>query len=214
MTTGKFIDHPMQRQGLIMCVCGPSGVGKGTLISGLLSRVPNVFLSISMTTRQPRGTEKDGVEYYFCDHQEFEERLARKDILEYDIYLGNYYGTPASPIRQRVARGQNVILDITLAGAFQVKNMFPDAIMVFLLPPDMMTLERRLIERGTEAHDVIKQRMIEARREIREAIQFHYVIINDTIQKSVDRLESILIAESCRRERQPNIVEEMLRQDD
>ena len=120
-------DEPiLQSNGMVLCICGPSGAGKGTLIAAIQQSIPNLFLSISQTTREPREGEEHGVHYYFCSKAEFEAQIEEGEILEYDEYLDNYYGTPVAPIRQNLQEGKNVVLDITIAGGFRVKELFPD----------------------------------------------------------------------------------------
>ncbi|NLJ70815.1 MAG: guanylate kinase [Clostridiaceae bacterium] len=185
-------------QGKILCVSGPSGVGKGTVISKLMEKRQDFVLSISITTRAPRGEEKDGVDYYFCSTSEFQDLIVKKEILEFDIYSGEYYGTPVGPIRDFVRNKQNVILDITIAGALQVKKIFPEALMVFLLPPSMDALYDRLLKRDTETEDQIKARIKQAEIEILHVEKFEYAILNDKIEDTVAKLEAILIAEECK----------------
>lgn len=193
------------KKGLILCISGPSGVGKGTVIERLLEDYPDYYLSISMTTRAPRGAEVNGREYFFCTKEVFERQLEDGEILEYDTYLGHFYGTPAKPLREASARGQNSVLDITVAGAYRVKELFPDAITVFLLPPSFEVLRGRLSGRGTEADSLVEQRILQAKAEILEAKHFDYVVINDTIKDTVHKLEAILEAESLRSSRQPGL---------
>jgi len=186
------------KQGKILCVSGPSGVGKGTVISKLMEKRQDFVLSISMTTRNPRGEEKDGVDYYFCSAAEFQDLITKKEILEFDVYSGEYYGTPVAPIREFVRNKQNVILDITIAGALQVKKIFPEALMVFLLPPSMEALYDRLLKRDTETEDQIQARIKQAEIEILHVEKFEYAILNDKIEDTVSKLEAIIIAEECK----------------
>jgi guanylate kinase len=191
------MDSTMIR-GKILCVSGPSGVGKGTVINKFMEKRQDFALSISMTTRNPRGDEKDGVDYYFCSTAEFQELIAKKEILEFDIYSGEYYGTPVGPIREFIRNKQNVILDITIAGALQVKKIFPDALMVFLLPPSMDSLHDRLMKRNTETDNQIQARIKQAEVEISHVEKFEYAILNDKIEDTVSKLEAIIIAEECK----------------
>ena len=185
-------------QGKILCVSGPSGVGKGTVISKLMEKRQDFVLSISMTTRAPRGEEKDGVDYYFCSTTKFQDLIAKKEILEFDIYSDEYYGTPIRPIREFIRNKQNVILDITIAGALQVKKIFPEALMVFLLPPSIESLHDRLLKRNTETKEQIKARIKQAEIEISYVEKFEYAILNDRIEDTVSKLEAIIIAEECK----------------
>lgn len=189
-------------QGMILCVSGPSGVGKGTVIEAFMKRREDFSLSISMTTRKPRGQEQDGVEYYFCNKEKFQELIREKEILEFDIYSDEYYGTPVGPIREYVRNQQNVILDITIDGAIQVKKIFPQAVMVFLLPPAISTLRERLLKRSTESESEIETRIKQAEIEISQAKKFEYAILNDRIDDTVARLEAIVLAEESKFDRQ------------
>lgn len=189
-------------EGIVLCISGPSGVGKGTVIEALLKKFPEFNLSISLTTRKPRGEEKDGVEYYFCDKPRFEQLIKEKEILEFDIYSDEYYGTPLAPIRYYLKEQQDVVLDITLTGALQVKKLLPHAVMVFLLPPDAEELERRLTKRQTESEEKIKARLKQARFEINQAGKFEYVLINEKIADTVELLEAIVLAEKSKYHRQ------------
>ncbi len=189
-------------EGIVLCISGPSGVGKGTVIEALLKKFPEFKLSISLTTRKPRGQEKDGVEYYFCDKEKFEQLIDDKEILEFDIYSDEYYGTPLAPIRRYLNEQRDVVLDITLTGAIQVKKILPHAVMVFLLPPNAAELEHRLIKRQTETEEKIQARLEQAKIEIRQADKFEYVLINDKITDTVDLLEAIMLAEKSKYSRQ------------
>lgn len=192
-------------EGLILCVSGPSGVGKGTAIERLLEDYPDFYQSISLTTRAPRGQEINGREYYFCTRDTFKEKLAQGEILEYDEYVGHYYGTPAEPLRKASAEGRHSVLDITVKGALAVKKQIPEAILVFLLPPTFKALNERLRGRATETDEVVEKRLRQAHEEILQAKYFDYVVINDTIKDTVKKLEAILDAEALRYERQVGI---------
>ncbi len=203
-------DSLLQSNGLLLCVCGPSGAGKGTLISGLLENIPNLFLSISQTTREPRLGEKHGEHYYFCSREEFERQLEAGEILEYDEYLDNYYGTPAPPIREQLASGKNVVLDITIAGGFRVKELFPEAaVLVFVIPENLEVLRNRLTGRGTEPAHIIEQRLQQAVQELDNVEKFDYLLINDVLENSLARFRSILLAESCKVRRQKQAISEL-----
>lgn len=178
--------------GIVLCISGPSGVGKGSVIKALLKKHPDFKLSISMTTRQPRGQEQDGVEYYFCDKNKFEKLIEKKEILEYDIYADEYYGTPLAPIREYIKNQEDVVLDITVAGALQIKKIMPDAIIVFLLPPSWDKLKKRLLGRKTESDQAIADRLKAAEIEMTYAKEFEYTLINDKLEDTVKKLEKII----------------------
>lgn len=197
-------------EGLVLCVSGPSGVGKGTVIQALLERHPDFHLSISMTTRQPRGQEKDGEDYYFCDKDKFESLIEAKEILEYDLYNNEYYGTPVGPIRQFLKEGRDVVLDITLAGSLQIQKLLPETVMVFLLPPSLEELKERLVKRQTESNSAIEARLHQAEIEMLHVHKFEYALINDKIEDTVDSLEAIVLAEKCRYRRQRKSIDKIL----
>ncbi len=199
-----------QRAGIILCVSGPSGVGKDTVIQALLEAEPRLCYSISTTTREPRGQERDGVDYFFTDADSFMEMVREGEILEYDEYCGNYYGTPATYLRQQAAAGHDVLLDVTVSGSFSVQKVFPEAIMIFLLPPSPEVLETRLRLRGTESERNINGRMQQARDEIKKAHAFDYVVVNDKLSETVDTVLAICRAESHRVSRRHELCETLI----
>ena len=197
----------MSRSGLIIAVSGPSGVGKGTVLGAvekaLASSDPaSVGRSISATTRKPRGEEKDGVEYYFKSTAEFEKLIADGEIIEYDMYCGNYYGTPAEPVRKMVSEGKVVLFDITIEGSLALKRFFPeDAVTIFILPPSMEELEQRLRGRGTEEDDVVRARLSQAKLEITRADEFEYIVTNRSVEQAEGDILSIIRAEMRKQSR-------------
>lgn len=183
------------RKGLIISISGPSGVGKGTVISELRKRHPEMGNSISVTTRAPRGNEQDGVEYYFRTKEKFEELIEDGEIIEYDNYVGNYYGTPKTPLLKMTEEGKDVLLDLTIAGSVELRRVFPQkAIIIFLLPPSVEKLRERLVGRGTESPEVIDRRMEQATKEMTKAGSFDYVVINDDLNETVADIEAIIRA--------------------
>jgi guanylate kinase len=171
---------------------GPSGVGKGTLLKALLAKHPELYLSVSATTRSPRAGEEDGIHYYFYPRERFEAEIAAGGFLEWAEFAGNYYGTPIAPVRARLDRGDSVILEIELAGARQVANIFPTALRIFILPPDLETLETRIRERGTDAEAAIDRRLAQAKVEIAAQNEFDYRIINDDLDTALVELERLI----------------------
>ncbi|MBO4578756.1 MAG: guanylate kinase [Clostridiales bacterium] len=190
----------MQDKGLIVAISGPSGVGKGTVAAAVeakLDGIRDVAHSISVTTRAPRGTEQDGVEYYFRSREEFEDLIAAGEIIEYDEYLGNYYGTPAKPLARMAEEGKIVLLDITIEGSLALKEYFgDDAVTIFITPPSMEELRRRLEGRNTEAGDVIARRLKEAETEIMRAEEFEYILENNDVDETSDEILKIINKES------------------
>lgn len=188
----------MPKKGQLYVFTGPSGTGKGTILGRVLAEDCNVFLSVSATTRAPREGEQNGVHYYFLSKPEFEEKIAQDAFLEHAQYVGNYYGTLEAPVNEQLAAGRDVVLEIEVQGAMQIHQKRPDAVMVFVAPPSMEELERRLCGRGTESEDKIRGRMETARREMTYADQFDYVIVNDDLDTAVRDLLAIFTAERCR----------------
>lgn len=198
----------MSKKGLLIIVSGPAGSGKGTVVSRVREKAPFEF-SVSATTRAPRPGELDGVHYHFIDKTAFEEKIAAGDMLEHAEYVGNYYGTPKAPVEQTLAEGKDIILDIEVQGALQVKEKMPDAVMIFILPPDAVTLEARLRGRGTETEEVIAKRMAKARTELALFDRYDYVVVNreNGVDAAAEEILSILRAERCRTSRNTDIPE-------
>lgn len=184
-------------KGLLIVVSGPSGAGKGTVMSKLITG-GDYALSVSATTRSPREGEKDGVNYFFKTRDEFEKMIANNDFLEYAEFCGNFYGTPMPYVSQKLNEGKNVILEIEVKGAFQVKERCPEAVLIFLAPPSMKELEARLVGRGTETADVIAKRLARALDELDLVDDYDYVVINDDIDEAVSDIRAIVKAESRR----------------
>ncbi len=185
-------------RGLIICVSGPSGVGKGSIIARLRELNPAIAHSISVTTRKPRPDEVEGVSYYFRQREEFLAMVEKGEILEHDCYCQNYYGTPRTPLDLMVNQGTDVIMDITVPGSLAVMANYPEVITVFLMPPSFTELQRRLSHRGTDDAAVIAARLANAEHEIRQAEKFQYVVINDDIDTTARKIKCIIEAERCR----------------
>ena len=185
-------------KGVLVIVSGPSGAGKSTIIHGVSQRRSDIRFSVSATTRAPREGEVDGVDYLFKTREEFREMIDAGAFLEHAEYVGNYYGTPAAPVDEFIASGCTVILDIEVQGAAQVMEKRPDAVSVFLCPPSLEELERRLRSRGTDSEEKICERLATARREYAQAHKYGYIIINDEIETAVRELDAVITAERCR----------------
>jgi guanylate kinase len=183
----------------VFIISAPSGSGKSTLVHRLLQSVPNLAFSISYTTRLPRGAEKNGVDYNFLSRQQFEERLQRNEFLEYAEVYGNYYGTHRSSIDNAIRDHKDLVLDIDVQGARQLKVAIPEAITIFVLPPSREVLEQRLRARSQDSEEVIQRRLKAAAEEVRNYIQYDYVLINREIEESAGRLATIVRAERMRR---------------
>lgn len=185
----------MNNNGIILIVSGPSGVGKGTVCSRLVDKYPDEYvLSISATSRKPRGQEVDGKEYFFKTKEEFEQMISEGKFLEYAQYVGNYYGTPLEWVKDKLDKGVNVILEIDVQGGFQVKKKCPGAVTIFVMPPDKKELLKRLGGRGTENQKQIEKRIQRAGEEMKFAEEYDYVITNEVVEKSVDLLHNITLS--------------------
>lgn len=195
--------------GLLIVLSGPAGVGKGTVCTALRSRMPELVYSVSATTRSPRPGEVDGVNYFFKSREEFISLIQQDQMLEYAEYVGNFYGTPRQFVDNTLASGKNVILEIEVQGAMKVKEKFPEAIMVFLLPPSIAELKSRITGRGTETMETINTRMNVALEELSLLNHYDYAVMNDEIEVACDKIRSIIVAENCKRERLPAHILEM-----
>ena len=187
-----------KRKGSLVIITGPSGAGKGSVLSRVLPSLENVFLSVSATTRKPRPGEEDGVNYYFISRGRFDEMVERGELLEHAEYVGNCYGTPEGPVNRRLEDGQDVILEIEVQGALIVKEKRPDAVLVFIVPPSFDILERRLRNRGTEAEEVVEKRLQKARAECAHMDDYDFIVVNDLLDDAVRDLSAIITAERCR----------------
>ncbi len=199
------------KKGLLIALSGPSGSGKGTIVKSLLSQRDDTVLSVSMTTRTPRPGEIDGVHYYFCTREEFEQVIREDGFLEYAEYNGNYYGTPEAPIRRLLSEGKNVILEIEVQGAEKVMDHRSDLVSVFITIPSVEELERRLRGRGTETEEVIRGRLKTAQYELARAFRYQYVVLNDEVELATARINTIIDAESMRYSRMENTILEVLK---
>ncbi len=187
------------RQGMLVVISGPSGVGKGTLVKELKRRMPDLRHSVSVTTRAPRPGEEDGVHYFFRSEEEFQKMVEHDELIEWSQFVnGLYYGTPRSYVQQQLAAGQDVVLEIDVKGAIQVKERVPNGVYVFLLPPTMQELEARLRKRQTEAAEAIRQRLSIAVDELNFLPLYDFQVVNDDLANAARKLESIIIAERCR----------------
>lgn len=185
-------------KGMLIVYSGPSGVGKGTLLVPYMKEHPEAALSVSVTTRQPRPGEADGVDYHYVTREAFEELIKSDGLLEYAEYSGNYYGTPRAKVEEQIAQGRDVVLEIEVQGAMQIKKSYPDAVFIFVLPPSYAVLRSRLTGRGTEPPAVVECRLTAARKELRHAPEYDFVIVNDDIDAARGRLSAVISAARCR----------------
>ncbi|MGX4645183.1 MULTISPECIES: guanylate kinase [Holzapfeliella] len=192
----------MSSKGLLIVLSGPSGVGKGTVRQALVeSHAFDFKYSVSMTTRQPREGEVDGVDYYFSDKASFEEAIEKGEMLEYAQYVDNYYGTPLKPVNDMLEQGHDVLLEIEVKGAMQVRDKIPEGAFIFLTPPDLSELKNRIVKRGTDDLDVIQKRMTKAKEEILMMESYDYAVVNDEVDLAVQKIKSIIDAEHVRVDR-------------
>ena len=197
-------------KGKLFIVSGPSGSGKDTILQGVFKKHPEIKLSISSITRAMRVGEVEGEKYHFISRDEFEELLKNDMLLEHNVFVGNYYGTPKAPVEECLNAGGDMILEIDVNGAAQVREKMPEAISIFIMPPSFEVLKNRLSGRGTETEEVVEQRMTAALGEIARAKEYDYIVINDQLDVAIDDLLSIILSERLRINRQKQIIDEVL----
>ena len=189
----------MSNKGLLIVWSGPSGGGKGTVKTEMVRQQAFPFeYSVSMTTRKPRQGEVDGKDYFFVDEERFKNAVANKELLEYNQYVGNYYGTPLAPVKEMLNMGKDVLLEIDVNGAKQVRSLMPDGVFIFLTPPDLHELKHRIVNRGTDSDKAIDLRMQQARQEILMMQDYDYAVVNDTVANAVDHIKAIVESEHVR----------------
>ena len=190
-----------QKEGTLIVLSGPSGVGKSTVISELLSTRKDLYFSVSFTTRAPRVGEENGVNYNFVDRAEFERMIEAEELLEYAEYVNNYYGTSLKVIQDKLAAGVDVLLDIEVQGAAKVKAKCPEAVLIFIIPPSFEELSPRLHGRNTDSEQTITGRLQQAREEYKEIGKYDYLVVNDSVANAAEEIRAILTAEGCRTHR-------------
>ncbi|MEC0229250.1 MULTISPECIES: guanylate kinase [Paenibacillus] len=199
-----------RERGILIVLSGPSGVGKGTVCAALRKISPDIVYSVSATTRSPRQGEVDGVNYFFKTREQFQQLIDTDEVLEWAEYVDNFYGTPRRFVEETLRSGKDVILEIEVQGALQVKQKFSEGVFIFLLPPSLDELENRIVTRGTETDEVIRSRMSVAIDEIRLMEHYDYAIVNDHVETACAKIQAILAAEHCKKERMyPKIVQWM-----
>lgn len=202
----------MKKQGTLVVVSGFAGTGKGTVMKELLKRYDSYALSISATTRNPRPGEVDGREYFFKTTEEFEQMIGENEFVEYACYVGNYYGTPKKYVQEQLAAGKDVILEIEIQGAFNIKSQFPDALLLFIAPPSADVLKERLVGRGTETEDVIEQRLARAVEEARGIENYDYLVVNDDLDECVETVHQVIQSAGWKMSRRVTDMEELKKQ--
>ena len=201
--------NEVKPQGVLLVVSGPSGAGKGTICGMLREQLPELGYSVSVTTRQPRTGEVDGVNYFFKTVDEVKEMIAKDELLEYAEVYGNYYGTPRQYVMEQLNAGKDVLLEIDIQGALQIKERFPDGVFVFITPPSLDELCARIYKRGTDSEEVIKRRMASAADELTYASKYDYIIVNDVAKKATNKVLTLMEAERYRVARTYFIIDEI-----
>ncbi|AOM83243.1 guanylate kinase [Salisediminibacterium beveridgei] len=201
-----------REKGLLIVLSGPSGVGKGTVCGALREHDTHIRYSVSATTRAPREGEEEGVNYFYKSKDEFQRMIQDGELLEYAQYVDNFYGTPREYVEKMIHEGHDVILEIEVQGALQVKKTFPEGVFIFLMPPNLNELRNRIEGRGTESRELIDNRMNVAREEIDLMDQYDYVVENDKVDFAVERIKSIVTAENCRKDRLIHLYKELVKE--
>lgn len=186
-----------KKTGQVIVISSPSGGGKGTVIAELLKKQKNLWLSVSTTSRPQRANDIPGITYNFVTKEDFEKKIKEDYFLEYTEYVGNYYGTPKGPIKEKLDQGIDVILEIEIEGASNIKKLLPESIFIFIMPPSIKTLVKRLKKRNTDSNDKLMERFHKTYKEINEVTKYNYVVINDDLEETVDKVASIIKAEKC-----------------
>jgi len=196
-------------KGNLIVISGPSGTGKGTVCKQLLEEKREIAYSVSATTRKPREGEVDGINYYFLAKNDFEKMIQAQELLEWAEVYGNYYGTPLKKIKEKLAEGKDVLLEIDTQGAMNVKKKFPKGVYIYIVPPSLTELSRRIRGRGTDSQDSIMKRLKAASAEIKIGKSYEYVVVNDTVANAVRQIAAIVIAEHCKTERNLTLLREL-----
>ncbi len=191
----------IEEKGILFVLSGPSGVGKGTVRKVLFEKDTELKYSISMTTRNIRRGEREAVDYFYRSKEEFEQMIQDNQLLEHAAYVGNYYGTPRKYVEETLESGKDVFLEIEVKGALQVKNNFPEGVFIFLSPPSLEELKNRIVRRGTESDDLVANRLHAAKQEIEMMDAYDYVVVNDQVDRAVEKVQAIVKSEHCKRER-------------
>ena len=199
----------MNKKGILIILSGFSGVGKGTVVKRLLSDYDNYALSISATTRKPRDGEEEGISYFFKSKEKFEKMIEEDAFIEYARYVENYYGTPKAYVQEQLDAGKDVILEIEIQGALKVKEKYPDALMLFLVPPDAQILKNRLLGRGTETAEVVRDRLKRAAQEAREMGSYEYIVVNDDLDTCVKQVHALIQSAHCKKSHNTEFIKEL-----
>lgn len=197
-------------KGGVFIVSGPSGSGKDTVLAELFRNKPDLLFSISSITRPMRPGEREGDKYNFISREKFEDMIKNDELLEHNIFVENYYGTPRKPVEKAVKEGKDIIIEVDVNGAAQIRQKLPEAVSIFIMPPSFAELKRRLIGRGTESEELIEKRLNSALGEIKRANEYDYIIVNDSITAAADDIMAVILSSSFKTDRQKNIIDEVL----
>ena len=197
-------------KGGVFIISGPSGSGKDTVMTELFKKMPELLFSISSITRAMRPGEREGEKYNFITHERFEDMLKNDRLLEHNEFVGNYYGTPREPVERAVANGQDMVIEVDVNGAAQIREKMPGAVSIFIMPPSFAELKRRLSGRGTESEELIQKRLTSALGEIKRAAEYDYIVVNEDIAAAADDIMSVILSSRLKTDRQTKIIDEVL----
>ncbi len=197
-------------KGRVFIISGPSGSGKDTVLKKVFERLPDIEFSISSITRPMRAGEIEGEKYNFISRERFEEMIANDELLEHNTFVGNYYGTPKAPVINCIENGKDMLIEVDVNGAAQIRQKMPDAVSIFIMPPSLEVLKKRLYGRGTDSEDVIKKRINEALQEIARATEYDYIVVNDVIETAVDNVITVMSVDRFKTDRNLNLINKVL----